>query len=651
MNADRSIQVLSSRLTNQIAAGEVVERPASVVKEVIENSLDADASSINIEIEQGGIKLIRITDDGYGISENDIALALMRHATSKIASIDDLQAVRSFGFRGEALASISSVSRLTLTSTQAGKTDGWQVFAEGRDMNVVINPAPHPVGTTVEIKDLFFNTPARRKFLKTEKTEFHHVEEVVKRFALSNFEVALNFSHNNRMIHQLKSAQTELEKERRLISFFGHNFLDNAVYLEFQESDLRLYGWIGLPTFSRSQADQQYFYINNRMVKNNVIGHAIRQAYRDVLYSGRYPVFILYLTIDPEKIDVNVHPAKSEVRFRESQLVHSFVYSRIHKAIGNISSTDKVLKSKNETLNTTNDALNSIERERSLATATSSAALNISSGMRKINLESPVNVKNTPVFQPNFVNNQSLKSAKQHQGDFSNYIEKTAILYDGNKPDVSTVLNLENQKSELKTEDVFADIPPLGFAIAQIQGIYILAENENGIVLVDAHAAHERITYERMKRSWSQEGLRRQPLLTPLTIEVGGLLVEVAEQNIESLHSLGLVVNCIGETSIVVREFPALLCGANVEKLLIDVLNDFKNFEASYKIEETIHKLFATMSCHGSIRANRKLNISEMDNLLREIEKTERSGQCNHGRPTWIHMSLAELDKLFIRGR
>lgn len=603
------IHLLSPRLANQIAAGEVVERPASVVKELLENSLDAGASRLDVDVEQAGIKLIRIRDDGGGIEKDDLPLALSRHATSKIYELEDLEAVVSLGFRGEALASISSVSRLTLISRRQGAEHAWQVQTEGRDMEAVLSPAAHPQGTTVEMRDLFFNTPARRKFLKTENTEFKHLEEVVKRLALSRFDVAFQLKHNNKIIHQLKPAQTQADQERRVASVCGPTFIDQALRVDMQAeaSGLSLKGWIGLPTFSRSQADLQYFFVNGRMIRDKLVTHAVRQAYADVLYHGRHPAYVLYLELDPALVDVNVHPTKHEVRFRESRLVHDFIFRSIHRAIG--------------------------EMRPEAAHVPALQTLAPPQG----------DVRSEPKYEQNTI----YLAPRPEQAVSSSVVREQMVGY-GNLHQPSSNTRLFNVGAQTEEQ---VDIPPLGFAVAQLHGIYIIAQNKEGMVLVDMHAAHERIVYERLKAAYQEEGVRSQPLLVPVSIAVSSREADAAEEFEPMFSQLGFELARMGEENITLRQVPVTLAKANVEQLLRDVLADMLVFGNSRRIEEHINELLATMACHGAVRANRQLTLPEMNALLRDMEATERSGQCNHGRPTWTQLSLGELDKLFMRGQ
>lgn len=616
------IHLLSPRLANQIAAGEVVERPASVIKELLENSLDAGAQRIDIEVEQAGVKLLRVRDDGSGIVEDDLPLALSRHATSKIQQLDDLERVNTLGFRGEALASVSSVSRLTLTSCAAGADQGWQVETEGRDMAPRLQPAAHPQGTTVEVRDLFFNTPARRKFLRTEKTEFSHLEEVVKRLALSRFDVAFSLRHNGRPVFNLRPAQTEQEARRRVATVCGPAFVEQSVTLDEERGGLRLWGWVGLPTFSRSQADLQYFFVNGRMIKDKLVAHAVRQAYRDVMFHGRHPTFVLFMELDPGVVDVNVHPTKHEVRFRDGRMVHDFLFSTLHRALADQRPGDMP------------------QAERASvpeASPVSGLQAGVFSGQTRMPLAEPAGQWQSSRPQPASI-----------AADMSGY----QALYGAGEDTGSSGMSAALAAADTSLPAVDdKDIPPLGFAVAQLHGVYILAENAQGLVVVDMHAAHERITYERLKLAMADEGLRSQPLLVPESLALSQREADCAEEHAQWFQRLGFALQRMGPESMAIREIPALLRQADAEQLVRDVLADLLEYGSSDRIQAHQNELLSTMACHGSVRANRRLTHAEMNALLRDMEQTERSGQCNHGRPTWTAMSMAELDKLFLRGR
>lgn len=584
------IQKLTSLLANQIAAGEVIERPASVVKELLENSLDAGATQIEIDIEQGGARLIRVRDNGSGIHPDDLPLALSRHATSKILHPDDLAQIMTLGFRGEALASISSVSRLQLTSAQT-KGAGWQISMAG-DMAPEIAPAAHTRGTTVEVRDLFYNTPARRKFLRAEKTEFDHIDELIKRIALASFHVGFTVKHNQRELRQYHPAISPAHTTERLSALCGPAFVEHALQIEAEGAGMKLTGWIAEPTFSRSQADLQYFYVNGRMVRDKLIMHALRQAYQDVLYRDRYPAYVLFLEILPNLVDVNVHPTKHEVRFREGRVVHDFVFRSVHDALAG-------------------------EHEHCHAE------------------QKPLSPA-PQVYKPSYTEKPISVPKVQ---------EQMAIYQALSGP---PSLPLQRVEPTYK-EDVV--VPPLGYAIGQLQAIYILAENEKGLVLIDMHAAHERIVYEQMKTAFAKQTVPIQTLLVPHTITLSEREADLAEQEIPFFTQMGFVIERISQQSIVIRAVSQLLATGPLEQLIRDVIADLLEHGTSHRNEEHINRLLGTLACHTAVRAKRRLTIPEMNALLRDMEKTDHSGQCNHGRPTTLQLSLDELDKLFLRGR
>ena len=615
------INRLNPRLANQIAAGEVVERPASVLKELLENSLDAGARRIDIDLEQGGKKLLRVRDDGGGVHKDDLALALSRHATSKIARLEDLEAIGSLGFRGEALASIGSVSRLELSSRSAdanGET-GWTVRAEGQQMETSLEPCQHGVGATVEVRDLFFNTPARKKFLKTERTEFVRLDEVFKRVALSRFDVQFSLRHNQRTVHDLRPAPGEAEQRRRIGLVCGPAFLENSAVVDQRAAGLSLRGWISLPAFSRSQADLQYFYVNGRIVRDKIVSHAIRQAYQDVLYHGRHPAYVLFLELDPATVDVNVHPTKHEVRFRDSRLVHGFLFRSLHRELADIKPE---ASAENTRAGEGADAV--MEHQPS------QAPLPLRDGSRGTFSDA-----SRDAFRESW-------QVRETPGDY-----RTA-------PSAAPLSSQSSQDLQEQYAKLFSsgqETPPLGYALAQLHGVYILAQNKDGLIVVDMHAAHERITYERMKQALAEARLRKQTLLVPLPLAVSEAEADCAETHRDSLLALGLELERVARESVVVRQVPAMLKDADIEQLVRDVLSDLLEFGASDRLEARQNELLSTMACHGSVRANRRLGIDEMNALLRDMEATERSGQCNHGRPTWVWQSMADLDKLFLRGR
>jgi DNA mismatch repair protein MutL len=625
------IELLSPRLANQIAAGEVVERPASVIKELLENSLDSGARRIDVDVEQAGIKLLRVRDDGGGISSDDLPLALARHATSKIRDLEDLERVMSLGFRGEALASISSVARLTLTSRTRDADQAWQVETEGRDMASRVQPAAHPVGTSVEVRDLFFNTPARRKFLKAEKTEFDHLQEVIKRMALARFDVAFHLRHNGKTILSLHEANDDNARARRVAAICGPGFLEQALPIEIERNGLHLWGWVGLPTFSRSQADLQYFYVNGRAVRDKLVAHAVRQAYRDVLFNGRHPTFVLFFEVDPAVVDVNVHPTKHEVRFRDGRMVHDFLYGTLHRALGDVRPEDQLAGSA---------PVIAVQRP----TGPEAGEFGPQGEMRLAG-----NLLEQPQAEP-YARPAGSGAGAGYQYQYTPRPTSTLPAAEAQSayreffaplPDAQAVSLPETQ----------GDIPPLGYALAQLKGIYILAENALGLVLVDMHAAHERIMYERLKIAMASEGLSGQPLLVPESLAVSQREADCAEEHLATFQRLGFELQRLGPETLAIRQIPALLKQAEANRLVSDVLADLMEYGTSDRVQAHMNELLGTMACHGAIRANRRLAIPEMNGLLRDMENTERSGQCNHGRPTWTQMGLDDLDKLFLRGR
>lgn len=595
------IHEMPTQLINQIAAGEVVERPASVVKELLENSLDANATRIEVDVEQGGIKSIRIRDNGLGIHKDDLTLSLSPHATSKIQSLDDLDSISSLGFRGEALPSIASVSRLSLTSRWHENDSAWNIQSQQNSGFEVI-PAAHSEGTTVEVRDLFFNVPARRKFLRTEKTEFNHLEDVIKRIALSRFDIDITLRHNSRAVRQLRKADDRLQQEKRITAVCGPAFIEQALYIEYEMDGLKLWGWVAKPTFSRSQADMQYFYVNGRMIKDRLVTHAVRQAYQDVLFHGRHPAYVLFLEMEANAVDVNAHPAKHEVRFRQGRGVHDFIFRAINKSLA--------------------DVRPDIDDNTDVS--------KLFSNLQGVgSLSSPGSIAAMPSYD------------RPAQSSFSTQVAEQIQSY-GRMFDATVTTELNEDPS---------DIPPLGFARAQLHGIYILAENAHGLVIVDMHAAHERITYEGLKHSLENTGIQSQPLLVQETVAVSEKEADIAIEKLSVFTELGFEIDRVGPEALRLRQVPVMLANGNSEALIRDVLADVIRHGSSSRIKQTMNEVLSTMACHGSVRANRKLTIPEMNALLRSMEETERSNQCNHGRPTWVQLSVDELDKLFMRGR
>jgi DNA mismatch repair protein MutL len=578
------IRPLPDHLVNQIAAGEVVDRPAAALKELLENSIDAGARSISIQLAEGGTRLIRVDDDGCGIPRAELKMALARHATSKIGAHEDLERIVTLGFRGEALASIASVSRLKLTSRQSGERHAWSISTNGPDVSDVA-PASLTAGTSVEVHELYFNTPARRKFLKSAQTEHAHCDESFKRIALCRNETTLTLQHNGRA-HWHRAAQSESD---RLAAVLGEEFFGNTVALDESASGLRLHGRLGLPAHATSARDVQYLFVNGRFVRDRLLAHAIRQAYQDVLHHDRHPAYVLFLHIDPERVDVNVHPTKSEVRFRDARGMHQFVFHALHRAL----------------------SLSAGER------ATAASVMEASDYAPAIYASQPA----------------MALDAAQPSGFYETLF--------GNRPAITAEASTGGDDTS----------PPLGYALAQLSGVYILAQNAHGLVIVDMHAAHERIMYEKLKEALDGERIPMQPLLVPMTSQADALDVAAAEEHEPTLNAIGFDVRPAGPTTLVVRGVPALLADADAAALARDVLREIREFGASRVLTERRDELLGTMACHAAVRANRRLTNVEMNALLREMETTERSGQCNHGRPTWRQISMAELDRLFMRGR
>jgi DNA mismatch repair protein MutL len=583
-----SIRPLPETLISQIAAGEVVDRPASVLKELLENSLDAGATDIGVALAEGGIKQIRVVDNGAGIENDDLPMAFARHATSKIASLDDLEQVRSLGFRGEALASIASVARVSMASRAAGAVRAFSVGAEGGSIGAV-QPAAHPVGTTVEVSDLYYNTPARRKFLKSDATEFAHCEHAFTRAALSRPDVTFTLKHNGRVVARLAPS----DPARRVEASLGAEFAVSMRPIEADGSALSLSGFAGSPAYTRASRDAQYLYVNGRFVRDKLLSHALREAYRDVLHGERYPAYVLFLEIDPRGVDVNVHPAKIEIRFRDARAVHQFVFHAVAKCLsGTAAETPPAIAAP-------------VAVGRSIQPRAHQGALG---------LAQPV-ASYTAMFADARASADSL-AAQATSGDANS-----------------------------------AGAPPLGFALAQLHGIYILAQNRDGLILVDMHAAHERIVYEKLKAALDSRAMNTQKLLIPSTFHADRVDVATVEEHGSTLNLLGFDVAAISPFALAVRAVPSMLAEADAAELARAVLRDIREYGASRVLTERRDELLGTMACHGAVRANRALTIPEMNALLREMEETERSGQCNHGRPTWYQMSLADLDKLFLRGR
>ena len=612
-----TIRVLPEQLVHQIAAGEVVERPASVIKELVENSLDAGALAIDIEVEKGGAELCRVRDDGMGIAADELLLALARHATSKIGSIDDLEAVRTLGFRGEALPSIASVSRMRMIS-RPREAETAHVVAAVDGALTGPAPHPHPHGTTVEVRDLFFNVPARRKFLRSERTELAQIERLVERLALSRFDVGFRLSSARKVLADHPPARDERARDARVAAMLGEDFIANAMKLDHEGSGMRLHGWFCLPTYARSQADQQYFFLNGRPLRDKLVASAVRLAYRDVLFHGRHPAYVLFLEMDPARVDVNAHPQKLEVRFREPGLIHDFLFRTLERALAETRPTQA--------------AAAAIPAARADWSLPGNASLDWSrgntseaSGSYKARSAFPA-IPYPPTPNPSAAGQQV--SATDLYGRIGGVREIAAL-------DAAAAPAAEH---------------PLGYAIAQLHGVYILAQARGGLVLVDMHAAHERTTYERLKAAMQADRLPAQPLLVPIVVQVAVADADEAEAHAGLFASLGLEIDRGGPASVLVRSTPALLPGIDPATLLKDMIADLRE-QGRIATTAAFDRALGTMACHQAIRANRRLTVPEMNALLREMEQTVRSDQCVHGRPTWSFVSMDDLDRLFLRGR
>ncbi|MEC8012572.1 MAG: DNA mismatch repair endonuclease MutL [Pseudomonadota bacterium] len=670
------VKALTTQLANKIAAGEVVERPASVVKELAENSIDAGATQLDVDIEKGGLLQIRIRDNGCGIHRDDLELALAPHATSKISEFEDLSNIVSLGFRGEALASISSISRFTLTSCTEPHGDAWQIQCEGKLGSPGQVPTAHPKGTSIEVRDIFFNVPARRKFLKSEKTEFSHIEQVITRLALAHFGVGFLLRHNNKVIYDLRPAETASEEQRRVRLIMGDDFNNASWYFENTRDGMTVQGWIAQPSFSRSQADMQYFYVNSRLIRDKHVSHAVRMAYKDVLYGGRFPAFIIYLSIDPDLVDVNVHPQKSEVRFQESRKVHDFIRQSINAAISGIRpeqyfEDDEIqepeppkpqLSAPAETprpLEPEQPAapVNQQDNQKIKSPPPSTVAKTFDIEPKKAyepQQEPLVNKPTQPPVQPSLpiesVDPEPIPDpTPEPPKSIDKPVQKPAADKPKDEPQPKQkVAPMQQPKPKVYTDPMDA---PLGQALAQLKGIYILAENKTGMILVDMHAAHERIIYEHFKTRQQDENIPVQQLLLPVQVKLSLDEMAAWEDCQSLLEEHGFEIDPISDREILVRALPAILSKENLEGFIHDILADILAVEQTNRIQDKIHEILASCACQTAVRANRQLSLNEMNQLLRQIESTEKSGQCNHGRPTWTHFNMKELDKMFLRGR
>lgn len=619
------IKVLSDQLISQIAAGEVVERPASALKELVENSLDAHSMDIKVSLIEGGIKQLRVTDNGNGIAQSDMALALTRHATSKIQSLADLEAVASLGFRGEALASIASVSRTQVVSRAQNEKHAWTIYSNGSEISA-LEPSALDAGTIVEVNDLYFNTPARRKFLKKDATEFGHCEAAFTRVALSRPDVAFTLEHNGRVISRYAIG----EAGKRFKAVLGDEFSAESVTVDAEAAGLRFWGMAAKPTFSRGRRDCQYVYVNGRFVRDKLIAHAIRQAYQDVLHHDRHPAFVLFLALDPQLVDVNVHPAKTEVRFRDGQAIHRFIFHALNKVLA-----------------TPTGESNSVTAGQ--------ASHNPFATIR------PATLLNQPSSTaPTFGASQYPGYQSQiplHANQSTDFYQK---MYGNATESAQSALSEDNTDLRLtdsQNHEVADDAPgfPLGFALGQIHGVYVLAQNAKGLVVVDMHAAHERIMYEQLKQALDDKSVSMQPLLIPVSFNADRLEVaivnDVLASGADTLNQLGFDIAVLSPSTLAVRAVPTLLQKADAVSLARDVLRELAEYGASRVLTDQRNTLLGTMACHAAVRANRSLTIPEMNALLRDMEATERSGQCNHGRPTWFQVSISDLDKMFMRGK
>ena len=614
MSTSPAIRVLPELLINQIAAGEVVERPAAALKELLENSLDAGATRIDIDLAQGGIKRIRVADDGHGIAAAELPLALARHATSKIRSLDDLERVMSLGFRGEALASLAAISRLSIVTRQNAAAHGTRLEVVGGDTQPA-EPAALERGTVVTAEDLFFNTPARRKFLKTEGTEFGHCEDAALRIAIAVPDVSISLTHNGRRAWQYDAGAPA----ERAGAILGSEFVDASVAIADGTPALSISGWAALPRYSRAGRDQQFLFVNGRFVRDKLLTHAIREAYADVLHGHRHPAYALFLTIDPSLVDVNVHPAKAEVRFRDSRAVHQFLFHTLNKALARPASGATAAGADPA-------AWVSPGPQPAVPSTSPGPAFPAWQGARQATFGA------LPANEPDAFY-QRLRGMPE---------ARPAAAWPGTgfKPPVPRADSADTD-----------DIPPLGFALAQLHGIYVLAQNAHGLVLVDTHAAHERIVYEKLKTALDLDRLASQPLIAPIAVPLGERDMALAESHAEFFATLGFDLAPLSGRELAIRAVPAMLPSLDAPVMLRQLLDDLAEHGASRALTERRDEILGTMACHGSVRANRMLTLPEMNALLRQMEETERAGQCNHGRPTWYQFSIADLDKLFMRGR
>ncbi|MDF1759693.1 MAG: DNA mismatch repair endonuclease MutL [Coxiellaceae bacterium] len=651
-----AIQILDPLLANQIAAGEVVERPASVVKELVENSIDAGSTQITIELQKGGVELIRLRDNGCGISKDDLTLACVRHATSKIASYQDLTEVLSLGFRGEALASIAAVSKLKISSRANGSDDAWQVATSGTEGEVAVMPAAHPVGTTVEIRELFYNTPARRRFLRTDKTEFHHIESIVLRQALSRFDIAFRLSHNDKLMFDLPVADSQAAREQRIQKLLGQDFVQAALAIEYEAAGLKLTGWIASAEYNRAQADQQYCYINGRFIRDKMIMSAVKQAYRDVMFHGRHPAYVLYLQCDPTSVDVNVHPTKHEVRFRDGRTEYRFIMTSIQQALESL-------------------RLGGMDVDTDTGEVLTAAAPAVTAPVKPV-MQNEVREQVALPLAPGSEAGMTARSADvtARSADVTarsaDVTARSADVIARSADVIVPSLDVKNrpapvmQRSTAQLNDALAKLQqpvtvvvkecakqPLGVAIAQLHNTYILAQNEEGLIVVDQHAAHERICFETMKQQLAEQAMPSQALLVPVDINLTSTEMLHLEDELSSLQQLGFAIEAMGDTMVVVREIPTLLHKADIAALIKDIAADVQVMSESQRAENHLHCLMANMACKSAIKANHPLTLEEMNHILRQMESIPHGGLCNHGRPAWKQFDKREIDRWFLRGQ
>ncbi len=649
-----SIRLLPDLLVSQIAAGEVVERPSSALKEVLENSLDAGAGEIRVDLEEGGIKLIRVADDGVGIEPEELPLALTRHATSKIASLDELERVASLGFRGEALASIASIARVELTSRVTSQQHAWKIGALDGVMGQV-EPAALSRGTVIEARDLFFNTPARRKFLKTAATEYGHCDETLRRLALAHPGCAFTLVHNGRVSRRFAVS----DWQARALEVLGEDFAEAARTLDEAAGPLRLFGLAGLPAYSRAGRDAQYLFVNGRFVRDKLLNHAIREAYRDVLHHDRHPAYVLFLELPPEGVDVNVHPAKTEVRFRDGRGMHQFVRHVLERALGKDAARMQSAAVEAESIQPSlmNPLSNRLGEQTTLAKSLLIPRMRESSDFNALDSRIRGNDETGSRGSPHQGSpNQRPVTPAWSQARMPLHADEPSAYYQmvgealGRNTSPEAV-RPEHVEGSVQTHTDVSTAPPLGYALGQLSGIYVLAQNARGLIVVDMHAAHERILYERLKTAFDSRQVASQPLLIPVVFAATTLEMSAAEEAREALAGMGFEIAAVSPTHLAVRALPSMLKDAEAETLAREVLKDIHEFGISEAMTAHRNQLLATMSCHGAVRANRRLTLPEMNALLRDMEATERADQCNHGRPTWFQLSLADLDKLFMRGK